>query len=527
MSRDDGRRTDRDRDSLAYVLGVVRRRWIVLAGAIAACVVVAIVAKASTTDSYDSSSRVLFGTSRLSDAALQVDRSANDPEREAATNVLLARSEAVAANVRKRLGLRESTGDLLNQVSAEAEENANIVRITASDEDPRRAARLADAFAREFIAFRAQGDVQSIQAAENDLRAQLQALPPDAGDRRALEDSLQRLASLRALATGDARIISAAEVPDAPANAGTLQLVVLAILIGGALGLAGMFLLESVDRRISDIEGFEEGYQLRALTVVPQRAFREQAMEARSADLEPYRILRTTLDFARVTRPFRALLVTSAIQGEGKTTVAIDLAHAIALSGRPVVLVELDLRRPSFTSHFDLPLRNGVTTALLGHSPVSELVQRPVESLKHFGVVVGGLRPPNPAELLEAPALDTVLHELLEDEDVTLVLDAPPLLPVADAQVLLSQPAIDGCIVVAREGVTTRDQMRRARAILDSHVVVPFGIVVTGHAARDVYDYGYEHAFGDTPGAELNVAPLPPSPEPAPPAGTQRPTQRS
>jgi capsular exopolysaccharide synthesis family protein len=511
MSIAEGRRAERDRDSLAYLLRVVRRRWIVLVLSVAACVGIAIIASARSSKSYDSSSRVLFGTSRLSDAALQVDRSANDPEREAATNVLLARSEAVADNVRKKLGLSESTASLLEQVSAEAEENANIVRITVSDADPRRAARLAQTFAQEFIAFRAQGDVQSIQAAEDDLRAQLRSLPANSGERQALEDSLQRLTQLRALATGDARIISAAEVPTSPANAGPLQILVLAIVIGGALGLAGMFLLESVDRRISDIEGFEEGYQLRALTVVPQRAFRVQAMEARSAELEPYRILRTALEFARVTRPFRALLVTSAIQGEGKTTVAIDLAHAIALSGRPVVLVELDLRRPSFASHFDLPLRTGVTTALLGRSPVSELVQRPVSNLEHFGVLAGGPLPPNPAELLEAPALDGILRELLEDEEVTLVLDAPPLLPVADAQVLLNQPAVDGCIVVAREGVTTRDQMRRARVVLDSHVVVPFGIVVTGHAARDVYGYGYEQgAYDETPGSELDAAPLPP-----------------
>jgi polysaccharide biosynthesis transport protein len=528
VSFGDGRRGDRDRDSLSYVLGVVRRRWIVLVASIAACVVIAFVARVGATDSYDSSSRVLFGTSRLSDAALQVDRSANDPEREAATNVLLARSEAVANNVRKRLGLRESTSQLLDQVSAEAEENANIIRITASDQDPRRAARLANAFAQEFLAFRAQGDVQSIQEAEADLRAQLRSLPADSGDRRALEDSLQRLTSLRALATGDARIITAAGAPGAPANAGTLQILVLAVLIGAALGLAGMFLLESVDRRVSDINDFEESYGLRALTVVPQKAFRAQAMQARSGDLEPYRILRTALDFARVTRPFRALLVTSAVQGEGKTTVAIDLAHAIALTGRPVVLVELDLRRPSFTAHFDLPLRTGLTTALLRRSPIAELVQHPVEKLDHFGVVAGGPLPPNPAELLEAPALDEILLELLDDDEVTLVLDAPPLLPVADAQVLLGQPVVDGCIVVAREGVTTRDQMRRARAILDSHVVVPYGIVVTGHAARDVYGYGYEQgAYDETPGEELDAAPLPPAQRPQPQAPQRRRSRRS
>src|SRR5262249_12954420 len=163
-----------------------------------------------------------------------------------------------------------------------------------------------------------------------------------------------RLASLRALATGDARVIARAAVPGAPANASAAQLLVLAAIIGVALGLLGVFLAETLDRRIVDVGGFEEGDAPRALPVLPRRAFRAKTMQARSGELEPYRILRAALEFARVTRPFRALLVTSAVQGEGKTTVAVDLAHAIAVGGRPVVLVELDLRRPSLAAHLPL-----------------------------------------------------------------------------------------------------------------------------------------------------------------------------
>jgi receptor protein-tyrosine kinase len=503
----------RDRDSLAYVVGVLRRRWLVIAVSVAACVCVAVVVKVTQSDTYDGTARVLFGTSSLSDAALDVQRGGGDPEREAATNVLLARSQAVAERVRAQVNAPESVRVLIRKVTAEAEENANVIRITVSDPNPQRAAQLANAFAQQFIAFRAQGDVQSIAATETDLRNQLNSLPRDSADRQVISQSLQRLATLRALANGDARVISSAETPNAPSNPSSKQLLVLAIVLGLAVGLAAAFLLESIDRRISSIEDFEEGYRLRALTVVPQKAFRAQGMQARSADLEPFRILRTALDFARVTRPFRALLITSAVQAEGKTTVAVDLAHAIALGGKPVILVQLDLRRPSFAHHIELPLRAGVTTALLGRASVGDLVQRPLPDLPHFGLLAGGPPPPNPAELLESPALDAMLRELLEDPDVTLVLDAPPLLPVADAQVLLSQPAVDASLIVAREGQTTRDQVRRARSILDGHVVVPLGLVVTGHAARDAYGYGYgQGEFDETPSQALDVAPLPPAP---------------
>jgi capsular exopolysaccharide synthesis family protein len=207
-------------------------------------------------------------------------------------------------------------------------------------------------------------------------------------------------------------------------------------------------------------------------------------------------------------------MVTSAGQGEGKTTVAVDLSHAIAVSGRRVVLVELDLRRPSFGRHFDLRAAGGVTAALLGRAPVSELVQQPVADLPNLHVLPAGALPPNPAELLEAPAVDAALRELLADEETLLVVDTPPLLPVADAQVLLNQPVIDATLIVARERVTTRDQARRTRLILDGHVVVPLGLVVTGHSARDVYGYG-DYQAGDAAAEEISAAPLPPGPAPA------------
>ena len=84
-----------------------------------------------------------------------------------------------------------------------------------------------------------------------------------------------------------------------------------------------------------------------------------------------------------------------------------------------------------------------------------------------------------------------MLRSLLEDGEKTLVIDAAPLLPVADAQILLNKPAVDASVVVARQGVTTRDQARRARLVLDGHAAAPIGLVVTGHTPRDVYGYGY------------------------------------
>jgi polysaccharide biosynthesis transport protein len=516
---------ERERDSVAYALGVLRRRWLVVAVAVAVCLAAGVaISGLGSKNRYESSARVLFDTSNLSDAALQLQRSADDPQRTAATNVLLAGSEAVAADVRRQLNLSTPVGDLQDKVQVEAEQNANVLQITATDKDPRRAAALANAFARQFVAFRARADRQSIEAAQRDLEQQLAALPVDAPERQDVRDALQRLASSHALANGDARVIAKAAVPTDPASLGLPEVLALAGIIGLALGLLGALVVESMDKRITDVASFEREFRLRALAVVPQKTLRRQGMRTNSGDLEPFRILRTAVDFARVTRPVRTVMVTSAVRGEGKTSVAIGLAQAIALSGRPVILVELDLRHPSLARTFGMADQGGVTNALLGSEP-NDLLQRPIRELPDLEVLAAGVLPPNPAELLEAPALDMMLQRLLQDGKTTLVIDAAPLLPVADAQILLNKPAVDASVVVARRGLTTRDHARRARLVLDGHAAVPIGLVVTGHTSRDVYGYGYGEIWQpDAPQAE---APLPEEPaapiRPAPPPAQRTP----
>jgi capsular exopolysaccharide synthesis family protein len=522
---------ERERDSIGYALAVLRRRWLVVFACVALCLAAGVVISGIGSDKrYESSTRVLFNSGSLSSAGLQVDRSTNDPERDAATNVLLAGSEAVAANVKRDLGLSTSVGDLQGKVDVEAEPNANVIKITASDGDPDQAAAIANAFAKEFIDFRAKGDRESIDQAERDLQAQMNTLPEDAIQQRSdLRDSLNRLASLRAVATGDARVIARAEPSSDPAGLGLKQTLIFAAILGLALGLVGALVVESMDKRIADVASFEREYRLRALAVIPQKAFRRHGPRSGSAseDLEPFRILRTAVDFAQVTRPVRTVMVTSAVRGEGKTSVAIGLAQAIALSGRPVILVELDLRHPTLARAFRVSDQNGVTSALLGSEP-NELLQRPMSELPNLELLAAGVLPPNPAELLEAPALDVMLRALLQDGRKTLVIDAAPLLPVADAQILLNKPAVDASVVVARQGVTTRDHARRARLVLEGHQAAPIGLVVTGHAGRDAYGYGYGEVWQPGASAEDGARSEPvPTPMPVPAPHAQPPRERT
>jgi capsular exopolysaccharide synthesis family protein len=480
------------RDTVANALGVLRRRWAVLAACVLACVLIALVLHDRRAKTYSATASVAFNVANLSDNALQVNTSSGDPARTAATNVLIAQSNEVAGAVSKQLITAGDAGQVLSGVSVAAAPNADVLDITAKKSTPQEAQAVANAFARQYIGFGAKSQIESIDQAETTLRAQLASLPTGS-TRSAVDTSLQRLAQLRAVANGDARIISQAGL-GALAGKTLKTMVVLAVLIGLALGLAIVFFLEAVDRRLTRIEDLEAEYQLPALTAVPQSGFRQRLAIDRRHSLEPYRILRSVLDISAADRSVFTVLVTSAVPGEGKTTAAIDLAQAAALTGRSVILVELDLRRPTFSRHLPLDPRRGVTTLLSGRATLSEVLVAPVEDLPNLTVLPSGQLPSNPSELLGSQELEDLLTRLThrgDDAGRMLIIDAPPLLPVADTQVLLNNSAIDTVLIVTRSGRTTRDEIRQARSILDRHLLQPLGLIVAG--VRDVAKrYGYE-----------------------------------
>jgi succinoglycan biosynthesis transport protein ExoP len=496
MSTDD-RRTQAPDDfgrvsetnSLSNALAVLRRRWMIIAAVVAACVAVAVVHEKRSAKSYTAAANVAFQSATLSDVALQVSSSGgNEPQREANTEVLVAHSPEVAAAARAQLHVPAETQELLNQVEIEAAPNADILNVIASTGDPRYSVRLANAFAEQYIAFKQRSQLAGIATAEHKLQEQLAALPAGSAERATLQQTLERMGELRAVAGGGASIIgraSQAKLVNKPLS----TTVVIGLVIGLAIAFSIVFLLESLDRRIKSIEEFELEYRLPALAAVPQSSFRMHRAVDRD-QLEPYRILRSALDIAAVTRQLDTLLVTSAGSGEGKTTVAVDLAHAVALAGRRVALIELDLRRPTFAEHFGLDTHSGLTTALARSAPLAELMVEPFPDLPNLSVLPAGLIPHNPSELLGSPGMAEIIAELAASENMVII-DAPPLNPVADTQVLLNNSAIHGTILVARVGQATRDQVRRARMILNRHMVEPVGIVVTGLHDAERYGYGF------------------------------------
>jgi len=508
-----GERWDRvrDGDGFAGPLRVLRERWLFVVAVIAICVGLSVYRHERATKNYAASANVVFQSGTLSESALQVSPSTGpEPVREADTQVLVAHSPEVAEGVRRLLKGGPSVSELLEDVKVEAEPDADVLNIIATTSSPRESARLANAFAEEYIAFRTRSELADVETAQRSLQQQLEALPAGSVERANLQQSLQRLSELRAVAGGGASIIGRATPPTSPTGSSLSTTVVVGLLIGLALAFSLVFLAESLDRRIKTIEEFEAEYRLPALTGVMQSAFRYQHAQERGAMLEPYRILRSALDFAAVTRQLDTLMVTSAIPGEGKTTVSIDLAHAVALTGRSVVLVELDLRRPTFAEQFGLDAHHGLSTALTHGTPLSELLVTPLPELPNFSVLPAGRLPHNPSEILGSERISELIASLQGANDMV-ILDAPPLNPVADAQVLLGNPAVHASILVARVNKTSRDDVRRARAILDRQVVEPVGIVVTGLRETGSYGYGYGYAphSHEEPATDANVETLP------------------
>jgi succinoglycan biosynthesis transport protein ExoP len=518
---------DRER-GLAGELSVLRRHWLLIAFVVMATMLVFAAVHVHKAKSYTATASVTFQNSTLSGAALNIATAgSSEPQREADTEVLIAHSTEVAQAVRRQLNVSTTANELLEEVKVEAAPTADVLNVSATTENPQNAAVLANAFAKQYITFHTNSQLAGVATAEAETRKQINELPSptqerdtlapsESQERATLEQTLARLASLRAVASAGASVISSATVPTRPNGSGLSETLAIGLLVGVAIALSLIFLLESLDRRVKTIEEFEQGYRLPALVGVP--AWNSRTVGLASAELlEPYRILRSALDVTAATRQLDTLMVTSAVSGEGKTTVAVNLARVVAASGRPTVLVELDLRRPTTVGAFELGAENGVTTAITGAKELEELLVQPLGDLPNLRVLPSGALPHNPSELMASQRITELLAELASSADGSLVIvDVPPLNPVADAQALLNNPIIHAAVIVARIDRTTRDEVARARSILDQHMVEPVGIVVTGVRDSRRYGYGYG-AYSATSETTLEIDPRPARPDDAVP----------
>ena len=179
----------------------------------------------------------------------------------------------------------------------------------------------------------------------------------------------------------------------------------------------------------------------------------------KSVASEAYRSLRTNIQYSSFDNKYQTLVVTSANPGEGKTTVAGNLALVLAQGESKVLLVDCDMRRPSIHKTFKISNTYGISDLLVGNKKLESVANKYNDNLS---IVPAGKIPPNPAEMLASKAMTAFLEEMKNYFDY-IVLDTPPLQAVTDAQVLSTK--VDGSLIVVRAGVTKKDAVHNAVSI--------------------------------------------------------------
>ena len=390
------------------------------------------------------------------------------------------------------------------------------------DPDPARAARLANAFATRYVAARESDARSAFEQAASRARKQLESLPPAQG--RELRSRLQELEVGSTLQTGNADVIQPATKPTTPASPRVLFDTVLAAFLGLVLGVVSAGMLELLDRRVKDEDDVRliTGLPSLAGIPVPRRATGSRRLELDREQIEGYRSLATNLRFFKLGSKAKRLLITSPSPLDGKTSVTLSLARALAEFGQEVIAVECDLRGSRFADYLELSEAQGLSSILPGMAQWSQAVVEVDATLRadasraqgkslRFSVLPSGPVPPNPHALLSSPEMHELLVELGTSKDVVL-LDAPPLGTLTDAVPLL--PWVDCVVLVVRLQHTSRDALKKACNILAEMDAVPvLGTVLTG-VPRPPRS-GHYRAEGSSPAARRVSRTSPRTAEPA------------
>lgn len=214
---------------------------------------------------------------------------------------------------------------------------------------------------------------------------------------------------------------------------------------------------------------------------------------------EAFRTLRTNLQFSTIDDSIKSLVITSAGPGEGKSTIIANLAVTMAQSGKKVLLIDCDLRKPSIHKKLGVSNSSGMTNLLIQKRPIDECI---IETeIKNLYVITSGPIPPNPAELLGSNRMKSLLKEFENVFDITLI-DAPPVLAVTDAQILSTISS--GVILNTAYGQTEKEALIKAKDLLEKIGIKILGVVLNkipmdkssnyGKFYRKYYEKEYAHS---------------------------------
>ncbi|MCD6361165.1 MAG: polysaccharide biosynthesis tyrosine autokinase, partial [Armatimonadetes bacterium] len=314
-----------------------------------------------------------------------------------------------------------------------------------------------------------------------------------------LQQELRQAKLSEAIKQGNAAVVDTATSARL-VKASLSRALVFSIALGLFVGLGLGILLEALDDTIYSVDDLRRATDTPFLGVVPLRT--DEAADLvtvaapKSPPAEAYRTLRTNIRFSLFDTPAKTFVISSAGTGEGKSLTAANLAVAYAQSGDSVILVDTDLRRPVIHRTFGIESAPGLTNVLVSDTDLhTALVQSEVPGLK---LLPAGPLPPNPAELIDSPAMEQLLHDLTEEADIV-ILDSPPALMLADAGILASKA--DCTIMVAESGQITQRALREMERTFQNARANVIGVIlnklrVTG-GDYYYYYYYYYHDYSD------------------------------
>jgi len=465
-------------------------------------------------------------------------------ERLTKTYQKLVKNREVLSAVIESLQLQLTPDELAGQVSSTADGDTQLLLISVIGTDPELAARIANEVAIQFSTYvretSTSSDGQTLEQIDSTIAqieaeittAEVKIAELQAGPNASSQSVLDQIATLnatldqlrptyatlittrseiqlrQAIAVDPVRVYETAFPPTAPFSPNLVVNLILA-MIGGLIIASGfVILLEYLDNTVKMNADFVEmtgGPMLATINVVskltPGRRQLFVLDQPKGGAAESIRLLRTNIEFASATREIATLGVTSPNPGEGKSTVAANLAVTLAQAGFVTALVDADLRRPTLHRLFETGNDRGLSTLLTMPDRPWTWASRET-MVPNLSVIPAGPLPPNPADLLSLERLRQILGEMRTTFDV-IVIDTPPILAVSDPLIIAAH--VDGMIIVAAGGKTRLDALRRAAQTLHSGAIRVIGVVINQQSSKskDGYYYTEYHAveekIGNTP----------------------------
>jgi len=441
---------------------VVRKRWGLIALVLAFAVGAAIAVTRFTTPLYLSTTKIFVST-QASDNPSDLLQGSSFTQQRVKSYADLVTSPSVLSPVVRELGLGVPHDTLVKRITATVPLNEVIIQIDVLDESRFNAARIANRLAMSLT--QKVADIES----------------PLSGAASPVKLSIVQPGSL-------------ASKPDSPKP---LLNYALGLFVGFVLGLGLAVLLETLDVRIrssKDVEGLGSSTILGG--IVYNQAFTKTPLvvstHPKSRKAEAFRQLRTNIQFVEAAEGRKTVVVSSAVPGDGKTTTITNLALAFADTGKRVIVVDGDLRKPKLHKTMGIEGSVGLTNYLIGQATLEDVVQ--VWGTSALSVLPAGKIPPNPSELLGSDAMAALLEKLEANYDVVLI-DTAPLLPVTDAAIL--SRITGGVVMVVSVGKTTKPEIRTAVSHLTAVDGKLLGFVMNRIPTKGAQAYQYRYANKD------------------------------